>query len=72
MKKTIVIAPYKAEVEETHRITHVLVRDEFGKQVLRANYDKLMQKWDGIKITVKKTEYVHDIITVMDELVSEF
>ena len=72
MKKIIHVAPYKAEVEEEHRQTHVLVRDEHGKQVLRANYDKFLGRWDGIKITVKKSGTIHEVLTVMNELVSEF
>jgi hypothetical protein len=72
MKKTVQIAPYTATIEEEHRVTHVLVRDEHGKQVLRANYDKFLGRYDGIKITVRKTATVHDVVTVMDSLVEEF
>lgn len=71
-KKIVHVAPYVAELETEHRQVHILVRDENGKQVLRANYDKFLGRYDGIKITVKQTKYVHDVITVMDELVSEF
>lgn len=71
MKKIVNIAPYKAELEEEHRRTHVIVRDEFGKQVLRANYDKFLGRWDGIHITTKKIEQVSDIMTVMNELAKE-
>lgn len=70
--KIVHIAPYVASIEETHRNTSVVIRDENGKQVLRCNYDKFLQRYRDIKITVDKTAKIHDVITVMDELVKEF
>lgn len=73
MKKpaqTIEIAPYTVGVDPLPQVrrSHVVVRDEASVEVARANYDHFLKRYDGIRISVKKFEYISDIQTVLTEV----